>query len=75
MRPPRFPPGYIFDVVNLELASDGCAPLENGDTDKLVDKDKQRRTQLIDTHAGLLGHLTLCLASFQRDVHGRGGGR
>ena len=39
MRPPGFPPGYIFDVVNLELASDGCAPLENGDTNKLVDND------------------------------------
>ena len=39
MRPPGFPPGYIFDLVNLELASNGCAPLENEDTDKLVDND------------------------------------
>ena len=39
MRPPGFPPRYIFDVVNLELASNGCAPLENEDTDKLVDND------------------------------------
>jgi hypothetical protein len=29
MRSPGFPPGYIFDVVNLELASNECAPLEN----------------------------------------------
>ena len=39
MRPPGFPPGYIFDVVNPELASNGCAPLENEDTDKLVDNN------------------------------------
>jgi len=29
MRSPGFPPGYICDEVNLELASNECAPLED----------------------------------------------
>ena len=29
MRSPGFPPGYIFDEVNLELASNEYAPLED----------------------------------------------